>query len=40
MYENGTGVDKDLKTAIGWYKKAAQHGSQEAATWFKQLGQS
>ena len=30
MYENGQGVPKDLKTAAGWYRKAAEQGVGDA----------
>ena len=32
MYDEGTGVDKDLATAAGWYHKAAEQGFLDAQT--------
>jgi len=37
MYENGTGVPKDQKAAIEWYKKSAEHGYKDAAAKLQQL---
>ena len=31
MYRDGKGVPKDLKKAIEWYRKAAEHGNRNAA---------
>ena len=30
MYEEGSGVDKDISQAIHWYTKAAEQGDEEA----------
>ena len=32
MYENGTGVNKDLAKAIEWYEKAAAQGNEMSAS--------
>jgi uncharacterized protein len=37
MYENGTGVGKNLNTAVEWYKEAAEHGNHDAAAKLQQL---
>ena len=37
-YENGDGVEKDLKLAAEWYRKAAVQDHEEAQEALKRLG--
>jgi TPR repeat protein len=32
LYDEGAGVDKDLSSAAGWYRKAAEQGFMDAQT--------
>ncbi len=38
LREAGKGVEKDMKTAVHWYKKAAANGHREAKARLKKLG--
>ncbi len=37
VYENGIGVRKNKKTALSWYRKAADRGDEQAAEALKRL---
>ena len=37
-YYNGDGVAKDLEQAVYWYRKAANHGNEDAKKALKDLG--
>ena len=38
MYEQGNGVSRDYQKAIGWYRKAAGHGSEIARKGIERVG--
>lgn len=40
MYEEGRGVPKNIDAAIGWYRKSAAHGDEEAQRALMRLGAS
>jgi TPR repeat protein len=33
LYENGQGVERDLRTARAWYRKASDAGDSESKKW-------
>jgi TPR repeat protein len=37
MYENGDGVDKNIKKAIYWYKESAKQGNENSLIKLEQL---
>ena len=38
MYENGYGVEQDLRKAREWYQKAANQGNEDAKKVLERLG--
>ena len=39
-YENGIGIDRDLKSAKKWYQRAVKHGDKDAVAALLRLGKS